>query len=69
MTNEAIVFCSFFALQAFFAYFHHATNSKVWQKVVHLPVVVVLAHPTVAHTLQDYAIHFVIYSGKVIAAH
>ena len=67
--NELIVLCSFFGLQACFAWFHHVTGSTLWQKVFHLPVVVVLAHPTVAHTLQDYAIHFVIYSGKVIAAH
>jgi hypothetical protein len=28
-----------------------------------------LAHPAVVHSVHDYAIHFVIYSGRVIAAH
>jgi len=31
--------------------------------------IVWLGHPVVVHTIRDYAIHIVIYSGKIIGAH
>lgn len=73
MGNELIVFVAFFSLQAVFHGLQHFTHvldqSKLWERIVHSQVLVLVFHPTVLHTIQDYSIHFVIYSGKIIAAH
>lgn len=70
---ELAIFVAFLALQI-----GAKAMPKAWDKVAHLVIVQKLAqnhwvvwvfHPTVLHSIHDYAIHFVIYSGYVIHAH
>jgi len=70
---ELIIFASFLAVQA-------AAKSAphLCERIAHLAIVqrisqhhwiVWLAHPVVLHSLHDYAIHFVVYSGYIIRSH
>lgn len=72
MDKELIVLGAFFVLQLSFHNLHRLHDvfcSAFWQRVSHSPLWLVVFHPTVAHTIQDYSIHFVVYSGKVLGAH
>lgn len=70
---ELIIFTAFLAVQA-------AAKSAphVCERIAHLAIiqrlsqhhwVVWLLHPVVLHSVHDYAIHFVIYSGYIIRTH
>lgn len=67
--TDGIVFLGFIGLQCcFFASEHFANNCTIaWLRKRHY--LVWLIHPVVLHSIKDYAIHIVIYSGKIIAAH
>lgn len=65
--NELLIFGAFGVLQVTFHKLEKASQGKGFiHKVSHSHTLVWLLHPTVAHTIQDYAIHIVIYSGKII---
>lgn len=69
--KEFLIFGAFGALQVAF----HAAHRKMEDrhsflyKIRHSHFLVWGFHPAVTHAVQDYAIHFVIYSGKVFGAH
>jgi hypothetical protein len=68
--QEVIIFGAFGVLQVAFHFMHKAhAEGSVWYKVKHSHYLVLAAHPVVSHTIQDYAIHIVIYSGKIIGGH
>jgi hypothetical protein len=67
--TEVLIFLAFLACQVLFATMHKAHNIKWLMKITDNHYLVWLAHPAVVHSVHDYAIHFVIYSGRVIAAH
>lgn len=70
---EIIIFVAFVGLQTVFH-----TAPEVAKKVEHRKIaekarkhqyIVWIFHPTIVHAVQDYLVHFVIYSGHIIAAH
>jgi hypothetical protein len=69
MHIEFIIFAAFGVLQIVFHNAHKITGFGFMKKVSEHHWVVWLFHPVVAHTFQDYFIHFVIYSGRVITGH
>lgn len=66
MFHELAVLIAFACIQCLFAWLHHVNETKLTHRLTHLPVVAILASPTMIHTIQDYAIHIVIYSGKIL---
>lgn len=70
---ELIIFASFLAVQAAAKLTPHACEriAHLWivQRLAQHHWVVWLAHPVVLHSVHDYAIHFVIYSGYIIRTH
>lgn len=65
--NEILILGAFGVLQVSFHKLEKAAHGQGWiHKVTHSHALVWLLHPTIAHTLQDYVIHIVIYSGKII---
>jgi len=46
---------------------HLFHNKFHFERIVRWHVVVWLAHPVILHTMQDYVIHFVVYSGRVLS--
>jgi hypothetical protein len=69
MHIEFIIFVAFGVLQLVFHNAHRITGLGFMKKVSEHHWVVWLFHPVIAHTFQDYFIHFVIYSGRVITGH
>lgn len=67
--TDGIVFLGFIGLQCcFFASDKFGNHFIIaWLRKRHY--LVWLIHPVVLHATQDYAIHIVIYSGRIIAAH
>lgn len=66
---DVTVFVAFVALQCGFQSAHKLSNSKFSRWIAGKHWLVWLVHPAVLHGVQDYAIHVVVYSGRVIAAH
>lgn len=70
MDTEVLVFISFCGLQGLYHWLESTYGKHAWlQQLAHCHIVVLALHPAVIHGVQDYLIHFVVYSGKVIAAH
>lgn len=70
MITEATVFFGFCILQITFVCMEKLGKRFPSFKIVaKFHYLVWLGHPVVVHTVKDYAIHFVIYSGKIISAH
>lgn len=67
--NELIVFVAFGTLQLVFHNAHRVTGWAWIQKVSENHWIVWVFHPAIWHTVQDYGIHFVVYSGYVIRSH
>lgn len=63
---EVIVLMAFGGLQVVFFVVGRFHEGHKWEKVARLHLIAVLGHPVVAKTLEDYAVHIVIYSGKVL---
>lgn len=70
---ELIIFVSFLAVQ-----FAAKTLPATFERIAHLAIVqrlsqhhwiVWIIHPAVLHSVHEYAIHFIVYSGYVIKAH
>lgn len=65
--NEILILVAFGALQLTFHKVEKLAHGQgLLYRVTHSHKLVWLLHPAVAHTVQDYAIHVVIYSGKLI---
>lgn len=69
MNVEILIFAAFGAMQILFHNAHRITGLKFMKRIANHHWVVWLFHPIVAHTIEDYFIHFVIYSGRVISGH
>jgi hypothetical protein len=69
MNVEIIIFMAFGMLQICFHNVHLIKGLSFMKKISEHHWVVWIFHPVVAHTFQDYFIHFVIYSGRVISGH
>lgn len=69
MDKELLIFLSFGLLQIVFYQAHKISKYKYLGKLVHSHFAVWVFHPTVLHAVQDYGIHFVIYSGRIISGH
>ena len=69
MNAEITIFVAFGALQIAFHSLHKIRGLHAMQKLCQHHWIVWIFHPVVAHTFQDYFIHFVIYSGHLIAGH
>lgn len=70
---ELIIFVSFLVIQFAAKALPHAAERvarfAIVQRLSQHHWVVWLIHPAVLHSIHDYAIHFVIYSGLVIGKH
>lgn len=69
MHVEIWIFVAFGILQLIFHNAHRITGVAFMKKLSDNHWVVWMFHPVVAHTVQDYAIHFIIYSGRVFTGH
>jgi hypothetical protein len=69
MHVEVWIFMAFGVLQILFHQAHKLTSVAFLKKLSENHWVVWIFHPVVAHTAQDYIIHFVIYSGRIITGH
>lgn len=69
MNNELLIFMGFLGVQGVFHESHRLNSHPLLYKITHKPWLVWVFHPVTLHTIQDYGIHFVIYSGRVIAGH
>lgn len=67
--KELLIFGAFGGIQLLIHESHRIGQHKTLYKITHKPWLIWLVHPAVAHTIQDYAIHVVIYSGKIISGH
>lgn len=67
--KELLIFVAFGGIQTLMHQSHRLSAHPLLYKITHKPWLVWILHPTVAHTVQDYAIHVVIYSGKIISGH
>lgn len=69
MNIEVWIFVAFGVLQVVFHNAHRITGVAFMKKISENHWVVWMFHPVVLHTFQDYTIHFIIYSGRVITGH
>jgi hypothetical protein len=69
MGKELLIFLAFAGLQTLFHSGHKLSDVTVVKKISEHHWVIWIFHPVTLHAIQDYAIHFVIYSGKLIGAH
>ena len=69
MDTEIAILFAFGGLQILFHNAHKMTGWLWVQKLSEQHWVVWVFHPTVLHTLQDYGVHAIIYSGYVIKGH
>jgi hypothetical protein len=69
MNAEVLIFAAFGVLQIVFHSVHKITGLHSMKKLAQHHWVVWMFHPVVVHTFQDYFIHFVIYSGRIISGH
>ena len=67
--TEMWIFFAFGFLQIVFHNAHKITGWAWVKKVSDNHWVVWLAHPVITHTVTDYVVHFVIYSGQIIGVH
>lgn len=67
--TELLIFGAFGMIQLAFHEGHRAISHPLMYKLTHKPWIIWVFHPSMVHTIQDYGIHFVIYSGKVISGH
>lgn len=71
--TETVILIAFVGLQTGFhlapRLFNHLAHIVWVQRLGKHGWIVWLIHPSVLHGLQDYMIHFVIYSGRVIGGH
>jgi hypothetical protein len=66
MSQELLTFIAFVCLQGSFHAAAELSHNHWLGKLVKFQAVAVVAHPTVLHAIQDYAIHVVVYSGMII---
>lgn len=66
MSSELLTFVAFVCLQASFHAAAELSHNHILSKIVKCQAVAVVAHPTVLHAIQDYAIHVVVYSGMIL---
>ena len=69
MTGELLTFGAFLALQGLFHSLEKVHNFPLIAKLANSHWLIWVFHPAVLHTVRDYGVHFVIYSGQVIGAH
>lgn len=70
MNTEFLIFLGFGALQVGFVMTEKLKkHCRIFKHTEKYHWMVWLGHPVVIHTVQDYAIHFVIYSGRIISGH
>lgn len=74
MEQEPLVFGAFLALAAIGHLSHDKCHPPQLQGRLRCFRVIAwagaaLTHPVFVHTIKDYAIHFVVYSGYVIGSH
>lgn len=67
--KELLIFGAFGGIQFLAHKSHQMSQHQLLYKITHKPWLVWIIHPSVAHTIQDYVIHVVIYSGKIISGH
>lgn len=66
MEHELITFVAFVGIQTCVHLVAHLKHCSVVSRVAATHVAAVVVHPTVLHAVQDYAIHFVVYSGYIL---
>lgn len=70
MDSEFLTFLGFGALQVGFMFTEKLKKRcSVFRHAERFHWAVWLGHPVVVHTIKDYSIHFVIYSGRIISGH
>ena len=69
ISSELLTFGAFLGLQWTFHQLQQLHQSPLVEKIVHGHWLVWLFHPAVSHGLQDYVVHFVVYSGQIIGMH
>jgi hypothetical protein len=67
--KEVLIFLGFGGVQLLFHESHRLSSHPLVYKITHKPWLLWVFSPAAVHTVQDYAVHVVIYSGKIITGH